>query len=217
METILDDRFTGILWAGRFSASLTAILTRHFATRLQRITAVAADADALRRMGEHAALGIEAAHARARIRALVVDARPIASALVVRDALGTTAAVRIAEIASQTQARTGAILFFANGVRTARRRRARLRRAFGCDGHWGRRSLVKSWTGQQCSRWKTIEKVRDNRLAVHAQQNGGPTDTIWCANGNVRGQTCERLLRILRRQTANGSPSKPVSHTQTGE
>lgn len=49
-------------------------------------------------MRENAALGVQTAHARARIAAFVVDARPIAGALSVADALRPTTAVRITEV-----------------------------------------------------------------------------------------------------------------------
>lgn len=73
-------------------------------------------------MRKDGTLGVQAAYARARIAALVVDACPIAGALIVGHAFGSAAAVRIAEIIGDARARAGAVLLFADGVGSARRR-----------------------------------------------------------------------------------------------
>lgn len=86
-------------------------------------------------MRKDAALGVQTAHARTRIAAFVVDARPIAGALVVSDALRPAAAVRIAKVVGDAGARAGTVLLLADGVRTARRRIAGLWRTLGGNVH----------------------------------------------------------------------------------
>lgn len=117
-----------------------ALLTRLFAALAHRVANVAADADARWRVRKDAALGVQAADTRTRIAALVVDARPIARALVVADALGPAAAVRIAKVVGDAGARAGTVLLLADGVRAAWRRIARLWRTLGGNVHCARRT-----------------------------------------------------------------------------
>lgn len=72
-------------------------------------------------MAGHSAFGIDAACAQcARIRALVVEARPRFRAIAVGDALGSTLDMRIAEIFGNTCARGSAIALLAKSIDAAR-------------------------------------------------------------------------------------------------
>lgn len=73
-------------------------------------------------MCENGTLGVQTADTRTWVSALVVDARPISGALVVGYTFGSAAAVRVAEIVGDTRARSGAILFLADGISSAWRR-----------------------------------------------------------------------------------------------
>ena len=82
-------------------------------------------------MIEDAAFGVKSARAGARVAALIVQAGFRTFAIVVRHALWPTAGVRIAEVLGQADARAGAVAFAADGVRSARRRIARVSGTLG--------------------------------------------------------------------------------------
>lgn len=100
-------------------------LRRDRAASSEGITSVAGEARARRQMVHDLALGVLAAGTGAWILALVPDARSIRGAVTVEDAFRPAAFVRVADVLWEASARTGTVLFSANGVRTTRRRLAR--------------------------------------------------------------------------------------------
>lgn len=98
-----------------------------------RVPRVARRAVAAGLVAEHSAVGVEAARARARVHALVVDARTARRAVGVDGALGAAALVRVAEVAGLAGAGEAVAVDGAHRRRAAGRASARvLRRAGRC-------------------------------------------------------------------------------------
>lgn len=91
-----------------------------------RITSVSIDTITHRSMIRDSTFCINAASSGARIFTFIVYARFVARAIRIYYAFGPAARVRVAKIIWQTGTRTSTIQFFANGIRTARRRIARI-------------------------------------------------------------------------------------------
>lgn len=112
-------------------------LTGHVETLDEGIADLSGCATAERTVGQGVASRVDAAHTRARISALLIDARAISGTLRADDALGS--AVRGGTLViGQTGAAGFSVRVEALAVRAARRRPARI--AHGCRNWEGNRS-----------------------------------------------------------------------------
>lgn len=101
--------------------------TRWLMTAGHWIAYVTRVARAQRRMIYDLAFGIVTTCSWAWIDAFVIDAGPIRWAFAVHNAFGTALNVRITEILGYTRASASAVVLLAHGIRSARRRLARMR------------------------------------------------------------------------------------------
>lgn len=88
-------------------------------TCTQRVSYISGEARARRRVIVYGALGINATCARTGVHALIVHASLVPGAVIVHDALGSAARVRVSEIFILTCARSRTVELSAYRVRAA--------------------------------------------------------------------------------------------------
>lgn len=135
----------------------------------QRISGVANQTGALRRVINDTAFGIRGAHTRTWIFAFIVQASTMAGTVAVCDTFRTTTTVRISEVIGQTCACTGTVSFGAHGIRAARRRMAWLGRFITGRRNW--------WVVFQ--NWRHCHFMEDIRWLCNGGDEFGLTKTHY--------------------------------------
>lgn len=104
------------------------LTSRRLMTCTQRVSYISGEARTRRCVIVYRALGVNATRARTRVHALIVDASLVPGAVIVHDALGSAARVRVSKIFIPTCARSRTVVLPAHRVGPARAGIARVSR-----------------------------------------------------------------------------------------